>query len=161
MMDVEKYDVREVANWFLNKECMDQKKIQKICYYAYAWYLYFNNDIENGIHVRLFKNDIEGWVHGPVSRKLYKAFPYIGMDLLTPLDNYEAVPSSDTDTVDFLEQIYDVFGEYTGNELESMTHHELPWIYARKGLKSYDPGTRILDDTLMYNYCAEMIQDEQ
>lgn len=159
-MEIGKYDVREVANWFLHKEAMDQKKLQKICYYAYAWYLYLNNDIEEGIHERLFRNDIEGWVHGPVSRSLYSAFPYTGMTLLKPLKNSGTVPADDFDTVKFLEKIYNVFGKYTGNELESMTHHEYPWIASRRGLKSYDPGNVIISDNLMYNYCAEMSNDE-
>ena len=30
-------DITDVANWFLLKEDMSHKKIQKLCYYAEAW----------------------------------------------------------------------------------------------------------------------------
>ena len=151
------YTVQEVANWFLEKESMDQKKLQKLCYYAYAWYLYLFNDIEDGLNRRLFANDIEGWVHGPVSHELYKSFPYRGIQLLKPVKSYGTIV--DTETVHFLEEVYDVFGKYTGNELEIMTHKEEPWLESRKGLKTYEPGDTPLDDNTMYNFCAIMSND--
>ena len=32
-----RYSVYEIADWFLNKGNMTQKKLQKLCYYAQAW----------------------------------------------------------------------------------------------------------------------------
>ena len=32
-----RYSVFDIANWFLLKEEMTQKKLQKLCYYAQAW----------------------------------------------------------------------------------------------------------------------------
>ena len=32
-----KYSVFDIANWFLSKGEMTQKKLQKLCYYAQAW----------------------------------------------------------------------------------------------------------------------------
>ena len=149
-----RYSVQEVANWFLEKEPMDQKKLQKLCYYAYAWYLYLFNDIESGLRFRLFKNDIEGWVHGPVSRELYRSFPFKGMQTLTPSKFYGHI--DDEEVNEFLEDIYNVFGKYTGNELESMTHREKPWQESRTGLNSYEPGNVILNDETMYEFCSMM-----
>ena len=34
-----KYSVFDIANWFLTKGQMTHKKLQKLCYYAKAWYL--------------------------------------------------------------------------------------------------------------------------
>ena len=31
-------DVRAVANWFLSRKSLTHKQIQKLCYYAQAWY---------------------------------------------------------------------------------------------------------------------------
>lgn len=31
------HDLCEVAEWFLRKEPMTHKKLQKLCYYAQAW----------------------------------------------------------------------------------------------------------------------------
>lgn len=33
-----------VANWFLTKESMTPKKVQKLVYYAYSWYLTLMNE---------------------------------------------------------------------------------------------------------------------
>ena len=152
-----RYLVQEVANWFLTKEPMDQKKLQKLCYYAYAWYLYLFNDIENGLRFRLFENDIEGCVHGPVSMELYRSFPFKGMQVLTPSRFYGNI--DDEEIIEFLEDVYNVFGKYSGNELESMTHREKPWQESRLGLNSYEPGNVILKDETMYKFCS-MISNE-
>lgn len=154
------YDIGSVANWFLKKEPMDQKKLQKLCYYAYAWYLYMFNDIENGLNNRLFFNDIEGWVHGPVSSSLYKAFPFKGLEKLNVNKYYKDIPDSDNDTIQFLKKIYEVFGEYSGTDLELMTHSEMPWKKSREGLSFTDPGTEVLDDELVYRQCALIADDE-
>ena len=141
------YDIGSVANWFLKKEPMDQKKLQKLCYYAYAWYLYMFNDIE-------------GWVHGPVSSSLYKAFPFKSLEKLNVNKYYKDIPDSDNDTIQFLKKIYEVFGEYSGTDLELMTHSEMPWKKSREGLSFTDPGTEVLDDELVYRQCALIADDE-
>ena len=41
-----KYNIFDIANWFLSKESMPQKKLQKLCYYAKAWSLVLLKDIE-------------------------------------------------------------------------------------------------------------------
>lgn len=39
------YTVYDIANWFLsNLENVTNKKLQKLVYYAYSWYLVFNNE---------------------------------------------------------------------------------------------------------------------
>ena len=43
-------------------------KLQKLVFYADAWYMALNNDRE------LIPNQFEAWVHGPVVRELYNRF---------------------------------------------------------------------------------------
>ena len=38
-----RYSIYEIADWFLNKGPMTQKKLQKLCYYAQAWNYALNN----------------------------------------------------------------------------------------------------------------------
>lgn len=38
-----KYSVFDVANWFLAHETMMHKKLQKLCYYAQAWFYALKN----------------------------------------------------------------------------------------------------------------------
>lgn len=156
-----KYTIQQVANFFLRKEPMDQKKMQKLCYYAYAWYL-FENNTEGNYRNILFPNDIEGWIHGPVSRSLYKTFPYAGLEILHPQSWMGDIPADDLKTVDFLNRVYNVFGGCSGNELERMTHIEAPWQEARQGLQSTEAGRKILRDDTMYRQCAILeAQDEK
>ena len=63
-----------IAKYFLTKESMTQKKLQKLVYYAYAWYIVsFNNNVNRIKHL-LFIEKPEAWVHGPVFRTLYDAY---------------------------------------------------------------------------------------
>lgn len=57
-------NIYEVANFFLNKEAMSHKKLQKLCYFSQAWYLANYGE-------PLVPNRFEAWVHGPVSPDLY------------------------------------------------------------------------------------------
>ena len=43
--------------------------------------------------------------------------------------------------VSVLEAVYETYGPLSGEQLESITHHEDPWIEARGNLKPWEPGT--------------------
>ena len=53
IMEKGELDARDVAEYFLTKEKMSNKKLQKLCYYAQAWHYAF---YDKG----LFYQDIEG-----------------------------------------------------------------------------------------------------
>ena len=61
-------NIRDVASWFLSQDSMTHKKLQKLCYYAQAWYcaLYDGSP--------LFEDEIQAWVHGPVVPSLYPVY---------------------------------------------------------------------------------------
>lgn len=151
-----RYSVKQVANWFLKREKMDQKKLQKMCYFAYSWFLYYFNDSVNDLNVRLFENDIQGWVHGPVSVTLYKAFPFKGMECLEPLNGVDDIPVTDKQTIGVLEEVYDVYKDFSGNELEAMTHKQDPWIESRESLEPYEPGKKYLKDETIFRYFCHL-----
>ena len=60
-------DILDVARTFLYMDSMSHKKLQKLCYYAQAWYVTIKNK-------PLFEDDIEAWVHGPVVPSLYSQY---------------------------------------------------------------------------------------
>lgn len=125
-----KYSVVEVANWFLAKSDMTHKKLQKLCYYAQAW-----NYAIRGF--RLIDTDFQAWIHGPVSPALYEKFKGFGFDVIK-LVSEPPLKIQDED-VSLLEDVWETYGDLTGNALEALTHRELPWINARKG---YAPDER-------------------
>ena len=55
-----------IAKYFLTKKSLTPKKIQKLVYYAYSWFIALNNQSENQISNFLFNEEPEAWIHGPV-----------------------------------------------------------------------------------------------
>ena len=56
------------------------------------------------------------------------------------------------DMLDVLNQVWDVYGGYSANELESITHQEDPWIKARGELSPLQNGYENLDDKVIFTY---------
>ncbi len=141
-------NIYEVARFFLSKESMTHKKLQKLCYYAQAWYL-------ANYGVVLFPNRFEAWVHGPVSPDLYSRYRGWGWQQI-PKD-LQPIYFDDERNRNFLEQVYDTYGDYDADNLERITHTELPWQKARQGCSvgAYSRNPISLND--MKNYYGERI----
>lgn len=140
--------IYEVANYFLSKESMTHKKLQKLCYYAQAWFLANHGEA-------LVPNRFEAWVHGPVSPDLYSRYKNWGWERI-PL--YTGVICFDDNRCkSFLDKVYDTYGNYDADELERITHSEEPWKNARRGCSvgSYSRNPISLND--MKKYYGERI----
>ena len=58
----------------------------------------------------------------------------------------------DAEDEQLLEDVWDTYGDNTGNALEALTHRELPWMEARRG---YEPDERcsvVISPTTMASY---------
>ena len=140
--------IYKVAKFFLHKYSKTHKKLQKLCYFAQAWYL-------ANYGKPLLANRFEAWVHGPVCPDLYVKYRAWGWE---PLPKEVDMPEFDEpDVVNFLENVYSVYGDYDADELERITHSEEPWIKARKGcaIGAYSRNPISLND--MRNYYGERI----
>ena len=117
-----------------NNELTDIQ-IQKLTYYAYAWFMIANNG------AKLFDEQPQAWVHGPVFRSLYDA-----MKKKKFYDNEVEQNNIDINIINFLDIIYNIYSKYSGNELERLTHSESPWKKAREraGLKDF-PTVRSME----------------
>ena len=61
------YDALTIAKWIINKIHPEPLKLQKLLYLAQGYsYAFYDRP--------LFKEEIEGWVHGPVVRNVYNMF---------------------------------------------------------------------------------------
>ncbi len=151
------YTVNDIANWFLkNINGITNKKLQKLVYYAYSWFLVFNNESKEDIEVRLFENKFEAWVHGAVHSELYHQYKHYGSAQIDPYAGELADFSEDE--LDILNQVKDVYGDYNGNELESICHQESPWKNARAGLSDEMPSHNpILDKWIFECYFERII----
>ena len=145
-----KADITDVADWFLLKGNMSNKKIQKLCYYAEAWSLtLLDQDIAD-------HSEFEAWVHGPVNRTLYQIYDGYGWNLLT-ITNYEEVKSRlellfSSEQVEVLEAVWDTYGEYGADQLEALTHTERPWLEQRTGLGKFESSHNVISSTTMKEY---------
>lgn len=121
--------VYDVADWFLSKESMTHKKLQKLCYYAQAWsYAICPAPISDAV--------FEAWIHGPVCSELYQKYKGYGFNYI-PM---AAAPTSFTpDEEAFLADVWETYGDMSANALEALSHSEPPWQKARIGM---EPGMR-------------------
>lgn len=148
---MEKYSVLDVAKYFVNSGILlSHKKLQKLVYYAYSWYLVKNNNSSENINNKLFDSRIEAWVHGPVCPELYYAY---NNNAITKY-NSKVI---DIDTKKILDLIVRIYGKYTGEELEKLTHNEEPWKNARRGYSSYERSNKEISDIDIYNFYSSRI----
>lgn len=139
---IENSTIEQVAQWFLNKSSMSNKKLQKLCYYAHCWYIVFFNDVEALYHDGEMNFDVltsekfQAWIHGPVSPLLYRKYKRYGWN---DIPQEISKPQFSNEIEDLLEQVWDRYGSFTANELELISHEEIPWKNARKGFKKGEP----------------------
>lgn len=147
---MEKYSKYDITNWFLQKEPMSPKKIQKMLYYTYAWGLVFFNDSATSLKNKVFDATFQGWVHGPVEPDIYSRYASYGYTDVPKRADIN-IEIEDDDVLDLLEQVYKIYGKFNGNQLESLTHQESPWLNSRVGLKPLDSGNVVIADRDMFN----------
>ncbi|MDO5714201.1 MAG: DUF4065 domain-containing protein [Tissierellia bacterium] len=140
-------DICEVAQWFLNKKSLTPKKLQKLVYYAYAWFLTLMNEDKYNLDNRLFNDRAQAWIHGPVFPKLYNEYKEYGYMDIPSIENK---PRFSEDVEDVLEQVWEVYGKFNANQLESITHSEEPWIKARGNVSPEDICTNEIDDSEIF-----------
>ena len=141
----------DVANYFLAHENMTHKKLQKLCYYAQAWYLAFNSK-------RLFYGNFEAWVHGPVNPDLYSEFKSYGYE---PISLDIDIPNKfDNDTLEFLDSVYETYKAFSGDQLETLTHLEDPWRSARKNLEEWEPSHNVISEKIMAEFYLRVYENQ-
>lgn len=127
-------------------------KLQKLLYYIEAWHL--------GIFGTRFydpEEHFEAWVHGPVNRTIYNRFiqsKYLYSDI-TLADRQDTNPTLSKDDKEFVDYILENYGKYSGMELETMTHNEMPWKEARNGLGVFDACNKIIPFESMKSYYSQ------
>ena len=135
--------VFDAAEWFLQKEPVSHKKLQKLCYYACAWSYAL-------LDKKLFDDtEFEAWVHGPASPQLYEKYTGNGWQAIQP--EGRSVHFLD-DELDLLESVYVTYGESSANSLEVLSHSEPPWKIARAGCAANERCSRKIDVNEMKKY---------
>lgn len=149
----EEKNIEDLANWFLAKEPMTHKKLQKLCYYAVAWgwALMDKPIVKDG--------DFEAWVHGPVSLTLYQKYKTYGWN---NIEKKEEAPKFPSDIEELLNSVWDTYGDKSGNELEALSHSERPWKEARINLNEDERGhVKISPETMRVFYLSIYSGDDK
>lgn len=115
----------DVAEYFLSKsdeeagDVISNLKLQKLVYYAQGFSLAINDR-------PLFQEEICAWQHGPVCPELYhryKNYGALGIPIPTNVD-FSKFSKLDKELLD---EVYDVYGQFSAWKLRNMTHEEDPW----------------------------------
>ena len=131
-----KYSAFDIAKYFLYKaqtateedqELISNLKLQKLVYYA------------QGLHVAiygepLFLEKIEAWTYGPVVPELYHYYKKYDASGIHADKNFDPL-AIDEDTKNFLDEIYEVFGQFSAIRLMNIAHSDQCWIDAGVGNK--------------------------
>ncbi|WP_166838686.1 Panacea domain-containing protein [Rheinheimera pleomorphica] len=140
-----------VANSLIEKakqagiEDVSPMKVQKLVYYAHAWYLTFYRN-------PLVEDKIQAWEFGPVVYDVYAAFRQFGNAPITSkgqvlkfvdnkvVNDEPTVPNEDTQAHNILDQIITLYGRYNAVQLSNMTHNlDEPWYLIKQKYPSGIP----------------------
>lgn len=147
-------ELERVVNWLLSKQSMSPKKLQKLLYYAQAWSVTLLNEKSDEINNQLFPEDFEAWVHGPVVPEVYREFKEYG---------YRDIPKKDAkvnlneDVEDVLNQIMKIYGDFSGNELENISHQEEPWKATRGNTNPLERCNDVITLKSMHDYYIQRV----
>ncbi len=140
-------NVFDVANYIIDKtEKLTAMKLQKLCYYAQAWSLVWDE-------APLFDNKIEAWANGPVIPDLYREHKgqyYI--DHLAAGDSNNLSPEQK----ETIKNVIDFYGKYNSQQLSDLTHMEAPWRDARRGLPDGERSNVEIPPAAMQEYYSSL-----
>lgn len=142
-----RYHIRDVAKELLKFESMTHKKLQKLCYYVQALHLAIYGE-------PLIDTYFEAWVHGPVAPELYNEYKSYGM---MQIPNFAGDSCIDSNNKNFIKMVYEIYGGFSANQLERMSHTEDPWINARKGYGVYEICNNTIENDDMQLYYREKL----
>lgn len=156
-------NIFDVANYFIyqsnnsekmadvnvvNREKLTHLKLQKICYYAQAWSLAWNNR-------ELFDGEFQAWVHGPVNPELYRRYNHKGVEPIEEINPTFNIDIFGEREKYVLDMTWKNYGQYTAKALERMTHKEDPWKLTRGDLPIYARSEEVIKQELIKKYYSQ------
>ena len=115
----------DVARYFLAQsdpdagDTISNLKLQKLLYYAQGVTLALTGN-------PLFPEAIEAWQHGPVVPSVYRKYKDSGAGPVK-LDGGVDFDQFDENTREILNDVYQVYCQFSAWKLRNMTHDEPPW----------------------------------
>ena len=97
----------------------------------------------------------EAWEHGPVCRRLYNNYRNYGW---TAIPQYKGFVLANDNDIKFVESVIRVYGSYSADELETMTHNEDPWNEARQGCARNVASDAVITKASISRYYSEQYE---
>ena len=136
--------VFDTAKYVLERQGrMSTMKLQKLCYYAQAWSLVWDD-------APLFDEEYRAWANGPVCRELFDATK--GMFSVTAEDYTGSSDSLSDCQKDTIDKVLEYYAPHDAGWLSNLTHLEDPWKLARNGLPSGAIGDAVISKESMAMY---------
>jgi len=141
----------DIAIYFLYKaniegDLITNLKLQKLLYYAQAWYLVnFNRP--------LFNDEIKAWRFGPVIESVYHKFKNFRHTAIIYRSKEEIKKKFTTTDLNFLNEFYDIYINYSAHDLLQMSHNEAPWIEA------YESTSQIINIERMKEFYTQKYEE--
>jgi uncharacterized phage-associated protein len=147
------YSAIDIAKYILavaheNGDVVTNLKLQKLLYYAQAWYM-----VNHG-GKRLFLDDIEAWKFGPVTRDVYNLYKSYSRNPINEESCKDDITKLEPDDRKFMDEFLAEFMDYSALSLVNMIHNEPPWQEAFDEQNPY--GLSIISTDSMYNYYSKL-----
>ena len=133
---------------------LNHLKLQKLLYYVQAWHLAFVGTV-------LFAGGFQAWIHGPVNRDTYDRYKDQKMlySRVGPKDvrpTFMASSLTEEQRV-HIDGVLESYGEFSGTQLEDLTHHEAPWIEARDGYRDTERCEVLIKESTMRDFYRTLL----
>lgn len=121
-------------------------KLQKLLYYCQAWHLVWEER-------PMYRARIEAWANSPVVRTVYDK--HRGQFQVSKWPDGDA-ENLDDDERTSVDAVLDFYGDKTAQWLSELSHRELPWLDARRGLGPTTRGNAEITHAAMAEYYSAL-----
>lgn len=141
---------------------MSHLKLQKLIYLIEGYHLAFFSGES------LVSDSFEAWTHGPVRRKIYDSFKNSAILYgdLTYIQTPDAPKpekilrdSLSSEQTELIDEGLTMYKDFSGMQLEGVTHKQSPWTNARHGLPYYAKCENAISRTDMQQYFSTLIEE--
>lgn len=152
------YSIHDIADLIITRAKAEDEnaslinlKLQKLLYYVQAWSYGIRGEA-------FFDGEFQAWIHGPVNRAIYDRFSptkqlYSEIELSDRIrPDFQIEDEKDNG---FLNFILENYLQFSGSELETLTHKEFPWIKTREGYGPNQRCEKVIDPQLMKDFYGE------
>lgn len=137
-------NVFDTARYILEQSgTMSTMKLQKLCFYAQAWSLVWDD-------IPLFEEDFQAWANGPVCPELF--YKTQGSYSVNASDETGGMNNLSDEQKDTIDKVLEYYGSHDAQWLSQLTHMEDPWKDTREGIPAGLGCNRIISKESMAQY---------